>query len=247
MIKKKHKCTNSLITDVLKLLTALKVSNVPSSWFKLKELIKRTEEMPQDKQQIIDSTLYFCSKCEEESADPCKCTNENCSLYSNTLSPPHTFMMMNIKQQIGQVLKSTDQNDLLLSAQKSKDIVTSMTDIHHGRIYKNVIHSLRNESNKLFVSLTCNIDGVAVYTSSEQTMWTFTACLNELNRSIRFNMEKIISIDLVKYKYKYICLFFSTWCQCRSKKTVSINNTKDACTDRITFKTITKTNVISNI
>ena len=105
MIKKKHKCSNSLITDILKLLTALKVPNVPSSWFKLKQLIKRTEEAPREKQRMIDSTLYFCPECQQESADPCKCTNQNCSFYSNTLIPPHTFMVMNIEQQIEQVLK----------------------------------------------------------------------------------------------------------------------------------------------
>jgi hypothetical protein len=208
MIKKKHKCTNSLITDILKLLTTLKVPNVPSSWFKLKERIKGTEEASQEKQRMIDSTLYFCPECQQESADPDKCTNQNCSFYSNTSIHPHTFMVMNIEQQIEQVLKSIDQDDLQLSAQKSKEIITSMTDIYHGRVYRNIIHSLRNEHHKLFISLTCNIDGVAVYTSSEQTMWTFTACLNELNRSIRFNMEKIIGINLVKYDCLYIYFCF---------------------------------------
>jgi hypothetical protein len=206
MMKKKHKCTNSLITDILKLLTALKVPHVPASWHKLKELIKRTEESPQEKQRMIDATLYFCPECEQETTGPCKCTNQNCSSYSNTLIPPHTFMVMNIEQQIEQILKSIDQNDLNLSIQTSKDMTSSMTDIYHGRVYKNIIHSLRNEHHKLFVSLTCNIDGVAVYTSSEQTMWTFTACLNELDRSIRFNMEKIIGITFVKYKcYLFVC------------------------------------------
>ncbi|CAF3836655.1 unnamed protein product, partial [Adineta steineri] len=32
MIKKKHKCTNSLVNDILKLLIALKVPRIPTSW-----------------------------------------------------------------------------------------------------------------------------------------------------------------------------------------------------------------------
>ncbi len=204
MIKKKHKCTNSLVTDILKLLAALKVSHVPSSWYKLKELIKRTEEAAQEEQRMIDLTLYFCPECEQESTDPNKCTNQGCSFYSNTLIPPHIFMMMNIHRQIEQVLKLIDRNDLNLSVQTSKEITTPMTDIYHGRVYENIIHSLRDERHKLFISLTCNIDGAAVYTSSEQSMWTFTACLNELNRSIRFSIDKIIGISFETYK---CCIF----------------------------------------
>ncbi|CAF1516162.1 unnamed protein product, partial [Adineta ricciae] len=44
LIKRKHKCTNSLIDDILKLFTVLKVPRIPSTWFKLKSLIKRSEE-----------------------------------------------------------------------------------------------------------------------------------------------------------------------------------------------------------
>jgi hypothetical protein len=194
MIKKKHKCSNSLITDMLKLLVALKVPHVPSSWFKLKERVKRTEEATKVEQQLIDLTLYFCPECQQQSTDARKCTNEKCSSISSTLIPPHTFLVMNIQQQIEQILKSTDQMDLHLTTQTSTTVATTMTDVYHGRVYKNIIQSLRNEHHNRFISLTANIDGVAIYTSSEQSMWTFTACLNELDRSIRFNIEKMISM-----------------------------------------------------
>ncbi|CAF2706033.1 unnamed protein product [Rotaria sp. Silwood2] len=197
--KKKHKCTNSLINDILKMLKALKVPNIPASWYRLTEIIKRTEETSKSKskQRIIDSTSYFCPECEQESIDPKKCTNTNCSYYSNCLIPPHTFMVMNIQQQIEEVLRSTHRNDLDLSAQTLPESTTSLIDIYHGGVYRNTVHSLRNENNNRFISLTCNIDGAAVYTSSEQTMWAFMACLNELNRSIRFNIEKMIGNNFV--------------------------------------------------
>jgi hypothetical protein len=191
MIKKKHKCTNSLVIDLLKLLTTLKVPNVPSSWYKLKQLVGRTEE-PEESQQLIESTLYFCPECEQQSNNPDTCTNPNCLYNTNTLIPPHSFMVMNIQQQIEQVLKSIDRNDLDLPTTAAVEPRTSMTDIQHGRVYANIIRSLHHERRRIFVTLTCNIDGVAVYTSSEQTMWTFTACINELRRSIRYSIENII-------------------------------------------------------
>jgi len=104
-------------------------------------------------------------------------------------------MVMNIQQQIEEVLRSTHQNDLDLSAQTSTESTISLIDIHNGDVYKNIVHSLRNENHNFFISLTCNIDGAAVYTSSEQSMWTFIACLNELKRSIRFNIEKMIGTN----------------------------------------------------
>ncbi|CAF1502434.1 unnamed protein product, partial [Adineta ricciae] len=192
LVKRKHKCTNSLIDDILKLFTVLKVPRIPSTWFKLKSLIKRSEEVNHEQKEMIESTLFFCPECEQESADSNKCTNEHCLSYFNSLLPPHTFMVFDIQQQIEQVLKSINGTDLDLSIQMSRDFPASMCDIHHGQVYKNVLRSLEEESQKRFISLTCNIDGAAVYTSSEQSMWAFTACLNELNRSIRFDMDKII-------------------------------------------------------
>ncbi|CAF4638740.1 unnamed protein product, partial [Rotaria socialis] len=174
------------------MLITLKVPRVPASWYKLTEIIKRTDDTSKSNQQIIDSTCYFCPECEQESTNPSKCTNAKCSYYSNCLVAPHTFMVMNIQQQIEEVLRSTHQNDLDLSAQTSTESTTSLIDIHNGDVYKNIVHSLRKENHKFFISLTYNIDDAAVYTSSEQSMWTFIACLNELKRSIRFNIEKMI-------------------------------------------------------
>ncbi|CAF2233614.1 unnamed protein product [Rotaria magnacalcarata] len=192
MIKKKHKCTNNLLIDLLKLLTLLKVPNVPSSWHKLKQIIRRSNTKPKEKEKLIDVTLYFCPECNNESNDPKKCTDSNCSYSTNTLIAPHTFMIMNIQQQIQQVLRSIDQNDLHLPETKCRDSPKSMNDIQDGDVYRNILYSLKNEHQPKFISLTCNIDGVAVYTSSEQSMWTFTASINELKRTIRFSIENII-------------------------------------------------------
>ncbi|CAF4898393.1 unnamed protein product [Rotaria sp. Silwood1] len=71
-----------------------------------------------------------------------------------------------------------------------------MTDIQDGHVYTNILYSLENERQSKFISLTCNIDGVAVYTSSEQSMWTFIACINELKRTIRFSIENIIVLAI---------------------------------------------------
>ncbi|CAF3461200.1 unnamed protein product [Rotaria socialis] len=148
IMKKKHKCSNSLINDILKMLITLKVPRVPASWYKLTEIIKRTDDTSKSNQQIIDSTCYFCPECEQESTNPSKCTNAKCSYYSNCLVAPHTFMVMNIQQQIEEVLRSTHQNDLDLSAQTSTESTTSLIDIHNGDVYKNIVHSLRKENHK---------------------------------------------------------------------------------------------------
>ncbi|CAF4441877.1 unnamed protein product [Rotaria socialis] len=133
IMKKKHKCSNSLINDILKMLITLKVPRVPASWYKLTEIIKRTDDTSKSNQQIIDSTCYFCPECEQESTNPIA---------------PHTFMVMNIQQQIEEVLRSTHQNDLDLSAQTSTESTTSLIDIHNGDVYKNIVHSLRKENHK---------------------------------------------------------------------------------------------------
>ncbi|CAF4028969.1 unnamed protein product [Rotaria sp. Silwood1] len=134
--------------------------------------------------------------CNNESNNPNKCTDSYCSYSTNTLVAPHTFMIMNIQQQIQQVLRSINQNDLHLPETRCRASEESMNDIQDGNVYRNILYSLKNERQPNFISLTCNIDGVAVYTSSEQSMWTFTACINELKRTIRFSMENIIVLAI---------------------------------------------------
>lgn len=191
MLKKKHKCTNSLMTDFLKLLKVLNVPHVPTTWYKVKELIKRTEQT-RDDNQLIQSTLYFCPECEENTSEPNRCTNLSCTSAGNRLIFPHSFMVMNIQKQTEQILRSIDQRDLNLSPSTRSNETGSMSDICDGRVYRNIVCSLRNERQRLFLTLTCNIDGAAVYTSSEQTMWAFTACINELNRPLRYLVENIL-------------------------------------------------------
>ena len=206
IIKTKHKCTTSLMVDFLKLLLILRVPNVPLSWHKLKESIKKAEGESNVDRRTIDATLYFCPDCEQESTKPDRCTNKECGCYANPSTAPHTFLVLNVKQQIEQLFLSIDRGDLHLN----KGMATSslpMTDIYHGQVYQNILRSLQNEQHNSFVSLSCNIDGVAVYTSSEQSMWTFTACLNELKRSIRFDLERIIGNDPIVIQH--LCNRFS--------------------------------------
>jgi hypothetical protein len=191
MIKTKHKCTISLMVDLLKLLAILRVTNVPSSWHQLKEQIKKAERSTGVDQKMIDATVYFCPECERECVKPDKCTNKDCAPNGNVSTTPHTLLVMNVKQQIEQLLLSVNREDLHLPRRMESPSLP-MKDIYHGQVYADVFRSLQNEDKKLFVSLSCNIDGVAVYTSSEQSMWTFTACVNELKRSIRFDLERII-------------------------------------------------------
>ena len=172
MVKKRHKCTNSLMTDFLKLLRILNVPHVPTSWYKVKQLIQRTQKVPDDN-DLIESTLYFCPECEEQSNEPNRCTNANCSSAINPSIYPHSFMVMNIRKQTEHILRSIDRRDLHLSSSARLNQKRFMSDICDGRVYRNVARSLRTERERLFLTLTCNIDGAAVYTSSEQTMWNF--------------------------------------------------------------------------
>jgi hypothetical protein len=89
--------------NLLKLLTLLKVPNVPPSWYKLKQNIHRSETNVKSKQTMLDLTLYFCPECEKESRNSDKCSNVQCPNNKIRLVPPHVCLIMNIEQQIEQV------------------------------------------------------------------------------------------------------------------------------------------------
>ncbi|CAF4938290.1 unnamed protein product [Rotaria sp. Silwood1] len=99
-----------------------------------------------------------------------------------------------------------DENENEEDSEEDEDIESDLSEkqVKFGKEFFNMESSsipIRdyddlNERQPNFISLTCNIDGVAVYTSSEQSMWTFTACINELKRTIRFSMENIIVLAI---------------------------------------------------
>lgn len=190
MIKKKHKCTNSLIIDILGLLKSLGVSKVPSSWQRLKTLLGSNEN-EETKRKIVDQMLYFCPECEQESTNSNKCTNDACSYSIHPSIAPHKFLVMNVEKQLKEVLTSINANDIDLSVTRTSES-QSIGDVKDGDVYSQVIYSLKDEHHRLFMSLTCNVDGAAIYTSSEQSMWIFIGCINELHRSIRFDIDKIL-------------------------------------------------------
>lgn len=159
---------------------------------------------------MIDRTLYFCPECGSESNDRIKCTNQSCSYNLNMLMPLHTCMIMNIKEQIEQVLRLIGHDDLQLPTARCGNPCMSMTDIQDGRVYRKVVDYLKDESSRNFITLTCNIDGISIYTSSEQSVWMFTACINEIKRTLRFSINNIIGkkhIQMNIFRFKRMFQF----------------------------------------
>ena len=99
---------------------------------------------------------------------------------------------MNIQKQIQQILKSINRTDLHSYSTNYSTSNKSVNDVLDGNVYKDIANVFKTERQSKFISLTCSISGVSVYTSSEQSIWTFTACINEVNRAIRFSMENIV-------------------------------------------------------
>ena len=248
LMKKKHCCSNQMIVDLIKLLIALKVPHVPTSWYKLQSTIERIDNQYDTDKKLIDSRLFFCPNCEQQTNDSKRCTNGNCSYQEHSPVTPHTLLVMNIQRQIECVLKSTKPGDLTFSKNDlgSTDPIV-MADINDGRVYQDVIRSLHREYHKNFISLSCNIDGVAIFTSSEQTMWTFVGCINELPRSIRFDIENIIGIQLhlvYLVDHGLICSFRD---QCRQKETIKNHHAANVETNCSKFERITKTSCLPSI
>jgi hypothetical protein len=110
MLKKKHKYTNSFLADLLKLLRTLRVPNVPSSVYKIKQLINHPAKS-QDDELKIHPALYFCTQCEQQSNLKDRCLNSQCSKISDLYSHTYSFVVMDIKNQIEHaIIQLNDQN-----------------------------------------------------------------------------------------------------------------------------------------
>lgn len=171
LLKTKHNLSTNCMGDIIELLKSLNVSNTPSSWYKVKQLLTDSK--------AISSQYYICSVCNKSMTNKTHCSQ--CSTdHSSHLQAFHIF---SVTDQLQNILINNSNIDLLYQSNS-----LSMRDIRDGAFFG----SIRAQNPDAILTLTMNIDGVQMSKGSQSSIWPILLVVNELPPDVRFDIRNIV-------------------------------------------------------
>ncbi|CAF3538761.1 unnamed protein product [Rotaria socialis] len=181
LIKRRHKCSNELIIDVISLLNKTVSNNslIPKSIYDIRRLLNINSDRTKGSKNQA-KTVTICQMCEAVQMSNKKCLNESCNVRENYLRLPYIYTWFGIRHQFEEILQR-EKN--MISAPSSDTIMRSaiLKNIIDGRLYKHVIHHL------LF-----STDGVQLASNSAKSLWLVTMTINEIDTTHRFFLNNVI-------------------------------------------------------
>ena len=193
LLKARHKLSNSCVTDLCRLLRLLKVADAPKSYAHILRIFD--DETSTKKESTM---IHICTECNQPCTDSSHCDDPDCGQHHFFDRSPLQFLHMPVLPQIRDIL-SRSQNLNLQRQDQLPVIADHMEDICDGSAYHRI---LCEQSQKKFISLVMNIDGIQIAKSSNASLWIISLAINELERCERFKMKNIIIAGVSASKKK---------------------------------------------
>ncbi|CAF1176624.1 unnamed protein product, partial [Didymodactylos carnosus] len=192
--KTKFNVSRAAIQYVLWLLKRCQVQNVPSSYqaivYKLRAAEKKKRQEQQESNSTFDELITtttsctFCPQCGNISRSINHCQDENCQQsIAYDEQQPIGFLEFDIKHQIMQILP---RQEVQFTTHLNDDVPVS--DIINSPCYKRISNNERGR----FITLTMNVDGIAIDTAGETSIWVIMFIINEIKRQQRYLMSSCI-------------------------------------------------------
>ncbi|CAF1202066.1 unnamed protein product [Didymodactylos carnosus] len=192
--KTKFNVSRAAIQYVLWLLKRCQVQNVPSSYqaivYKLRTAEKKKRQEQQESNSTFDELITtttsctFCPQCGNISRSINHCQDENCQQsIAYDEQQPIGFLEFDIKHQIMQILP---RQEVQFTTHLNDDVPVS--DIINSPCYKRISNNERGR----FITLTMNVDGIAIDTAGETSIWVIMFIINEIKRQQRYLMSSCI-------------------------------------------------------
>lgn len=204
LLRHRHKLSKSCINDFCRLLHLLGVPNVPFDF----RSIERNLDVNKD--HILDGKRHVvCSACGQKGINESKCDNSKCEHNAGFTTTPTIHCTFRLLPQITSIL---DRN-ALMSQPDCRSL--SVADVQEGRVCRRIVAQEGVvDPKKRFVTFLLNSDGILLKKCS-RSVWITCMVINELHRSIRFDMENIIlcsiSMGASKPKKEYYQDLMMDW------------------------------------
>lgn len=151
MIKRRHKCSNELIVDIIRLLKKIfpNDTRIPKSIYDIRKLLNIKSEQRKGNENN-STTITICQTCETVQTSSTKCSTALCNIDENYKLAPYVYTWFNIRQQFEQIIGR--ENNMISTS--GSDLTTSfavMKNIVDGRLYKHVARNEKSDDiTKLF-------------------------------------------------------------------------------------------------
>ena len=178
ILKNRHKLSNRCVDHICKLMCLLKAINVPKSSAHVKRILLS------ESTTNVTASSYFCPKCNQMSSSESNCSNSNCQNNKGFNETPSVFLRMPLQPQLQDILLRIPSSQF----QQQSHSTSSSSDMSNGKVYQRILE-VENEN---FLSLTFNVDGIAIAKSSRSSLWVITFVINELKQSDRFRVENVL-------------------------------------------------------
>lgn len=179
-IWRRHSISKEAVNDICRILNAFHVPNMPKDFREVISLIKK------DNPTLLHGKQSFiCPSCYTKNSSRSQCSSKQCKSACRYVRSATSVFTFPIEPQIIHIVERENAVSMSYEPGQCCDVMNSQR--HHEIIMKEKqAHPGRN-----ILTLTLHSDGVLIKRLS-RSLWITCACINELPRRRRFEINNII-------------------------------------------------------
>ncbi|CAF3819184.1 unnamed protein product [Rotaria sp. Silwood1] len=177
---RKHSMSKAVVNDICRILNAFNVPNMPKDFRGVMSHIKRNNPT-----LLHGNQSFICPSCFNRSLNASKCNVKGCQSASSYVRTPTSVSTFPILPQIIAILERENLASLTYESDQCRDVMNSQ------RHYEIVMKEKQTHPGRNIVTLTLNSDGTLIKRLS-RSLWITCACINELPRRKRFEINNIL-------------------------------------------------------
>ncbi|CAF1459034.1 unnamed protein product [Rotaria sp. Silwood1] len=177
---RKHSMSKAVVNDICRILNAFNVPNMPKDFRGVMSHIKKNNPT-----LLHGNQSFICPSCFNRSLNASKCNVKGCQSASSYVRTPTSVSTFPILPQIIAILERENLASLTYESDQCRDVMNSQ------RHYEIVMKEKQTHPGRNIVTLTLNSDGTLIKRLS-RSLWITCACINELPRRKRFEINNIL-------------------------------------------------------
>ncbi|CAF1422199.1 unnamed protein product [Rotaria sordida] len=177
---RKHSMSKAAVNDICRILNAFNVPSMPKDFRGVMSHIKKNNPT-----LLHSNQSFICPSCFNRSLNASKCNVKGCQSASSYVRTPTSVSTFPILPQIIAILERENLASLTYESDQCRDVMNSQ------RHYEIVMKEKQTHPGRNIVTLTLNSDGTLIKRLS-RSLWITCACINELPRRKRFEINNIL-------------------------------------------------------
>ncbi|CAF3138020.1 unnamed protein product [Rotaria socialis] len=180
LLWKKHSISKAAVNDICRILNFFNIPNMPKDFRGVISRVKKNNS-----KLLHGNHSFICPSCLRKGSSSSKCDANGCVSALSYARKPTSVFTFSLLPQIISILEREDRVSSSYVFGQSHDVINS-------RRYQEIITKQKQiDPQRNIVTFTLNTDGVLIKRIS-RSLWMTCACINELPRSKRFQINNIL-------------------------------------------------------